>query len=74
MRKVFSLLESKGVNLAGIRGNSRNSGNTELHGNVHAGNSRSTAGATGQTRGADLVVSAVELGILLSSVFPFLRM
>ena len=41
----------------------------ELHGNVYMPNSRSRAGSDCQTRQANLVVSALLLGILLSSKY-----
>ena len=52
----------------------KNSENTELHENRDINNSRSRAGAICQTRLADLVVSALGVGILLSSVLRVLDM
>ena len=69
----ISYLEATGLFDAQNTENAKTAENKELHGNVYTANSRSRAGSISQTLLPDLVVSCTELGILLPSVFPFLK-
>ena len=71
MQKVFLLFGSKGIISAQNGYIRENSEIQELHGNVTMRNSRSRARSICQTDNLNLVVSDVDLGILLPSVFPF---
>ena len=71
MHNVFPLFESKGINSAQNGKTALTCENTELQGNVTLTKSRSRVGAVSQTGEADLVVSGVGRGTLLSSVFLF---
>ena len=72
--KGILLFESKGIIFVNYGGMTRNSGNRELHGNVTLAKSRSRAGSINLAVRVNLVVSAVAVRILLSSVFRIPRL